>query len=80
MTTLEASFIFEGSWGSNKNWLKLKIDPTLANLPKSEKNYAVLQCRNRQKNAFDLNSHFKKLMDFPFNFNDFEESLSSEKN
>ncbi len=28
---LEASFIFWGSWGSSKNWFKLKIEPPLSN-------------------------------------------------
>ncbi len=32
LTTFEASFIFWGSWGSIKNWLKLKIEPPLSNL------------------------------------------------
>ncbi len=32
LTTFEASFIFWGSWGSIKNWLKLKIEPPLADL------------------------------------------------
>jgi hypothetical protein len=26
LATFEASFMFLGSWGSSKNWLKLKID------------------------------------------------------
>ncbi len=32
LTTIEASFIFWGSWGSIKNWLELKIKPPLADL------------------------------------------------
>jgi hypothetical protein len=32
LTTFEESFIFLGSWGSIKNWLKLKIEQTLADL------------------------------------------------
>jgi hypothetical protein len=32
LTTFEASFIFCGSWGSIKNWLELKIKPSLADL------------------------------------------------
>ncbi len=32
LTTFDASFIFWGSWGSIKNWLELKIEPSLANL------------------------------------------------
>ncbi len=29
LITLEASFVFLGSWGSRKNWLEHKIDPLL---------------------------------------------------
>jgi hypothetical protein len=32
LTTFKASFIFRGSWGSIKNWLKLKIKPQMADL------------------------------------------------
>jgi hypothetical protein len=32
LTTFEASFIFRGSWGIIKNWLKLQIEPPLADL------------------------------------------------
>ncbi len=32
LTTIEASFIFWGTWGSIKNWLELKIEPPLADL------------------------------------------------
>jgi hypothetical protein len=32
LTTFIVSIIFRGCWGSSENWLKLKIDPPLANL------------------------------------------------
>jgi hypothetical protein len=32
VTTFEASFIFRSSWGSIKNWLKLKTEPSLADI------------------------------------------------
>jgi len=32
LTTFESSSIFEGSWGSIKNWLEPKIEPASGNL------------------------------------------------
>jgi hypothetical protein len=29
LTTFIVSVVFRGSWGSSKNWLKLKIEPTV---------------------------------------------------
>jgi hypothetical protein len=37
VNTLEENFIFRGCWGSSKNWLELKNDPQLSDLPKSVK-------------------------------------------
>jgi hypothetical protein len=32
LTTFKASIVFRGGRGSNKNWLKLEIEPLYANL------------------------------------------------
>jgi hypothetical protein len=32
LTNLSAIVIFRGGWGSNKNWLKIKIEQPQANL------------------------------------------------